>query len=103
MTCIANGRVTCSKPARYVQQLVSHWKHKMDASWEPLANGGCATFPFSDDTFATMVCKQELISIQLTTPSVERNIEMRGVIERHIERFAFREAPLSYEWALEGV
>ena len=28
----------------------------------------------------------------------ERNVHMRGVIERHIDRFAFREAPLKYEW-----
>jgi len=38
------------------------------------------------------------IAITLTTGEHDRNVHMRGVIERHIDRFAFREAPLTYEW-----
>jgi len=38
------------------------------------------------------------IAITLVTPDQERSAHMRGVIERHIDRFAFREAPLAYEW-----
>ena len=33
-----------------------------------------------------------------TNDEVRDAIRMRGVIERHIDRFAFREAPLTYEW-----
>jgi hypothetical protein len=38
------------------------------------------------------------IAITLVTADPTRNVHMRGVIERHIDRFAFREAPLTYEW-----
>jgi hypothetical protein len=38
------------------------------------------------------------ITITLTTADAADNVRMRGVIERHLDRFAFREAPLSYEW-----
>ena len=38
------------------------------------------------------------IGITLTTADHDENVRMRGVIERHIDRFAFREAPLAYEW-----
>jgi hypothetical protein len=41
------------------------------------------------------------IAITLTTGDQARNEHMRGVIERHIDRFAFREAPLTYEWNSE--
>ena len=40
----------------------------------------------------------EGIAVTLTTADQEENERMRGVIERHIDRFAFREAPLTYEW-----
>jgi hypothetical protein len=90
----ATGFATCQKPERYIQQLVSHWSHKMATSWDD----GTGTFPFSDEETATMTAQEGGIAIALTTEDPERNVHMRGVIERHIDRFAFREAPLSYEW-----
>ena len=45
-----------------------------------------------------MTARPEGIAITLVTGDRERNEHMRGVIERHIDRFAFREAPLTYEW-----
>ena len=69
----AIGFAKCEKPERYIKQLVSHWSHKMATSYDE--GDGMGAFPFS-----------------------ERNEHMRGVIERHLDRFAFREAPLSYEW-----
>ena len=90
----AQGFAKCKKPERYIQQLVSHWSHKMATSYAD----GVGTFPFSELESAVMTARPEGIAIALTTGSAERNEHMRGVIERHIDRFAFREAPLSYEW-----
>ena len=90
----ANGFAKCEKPERYIQQVVSHWSHKMATSY----NEGVGTFPFSDLESAVMTAQPGGIAITLTTAEQERNVHMRGVIERHIDRFAFREAPLSYEW-----
>ena len=94
MSVTAIGKAPCDKPERYVQQLVSHWSHKMAASWD----SGHAEFPFSDTTRATMDTAAGEITIALTTATADENVHMRGVIERHLDRFAFREAPLSYEW-----
>jgi hypothetical protein len=55
-------------------------------------------FPFSDHENAVMTARPGGIAITLVTGDEERNIHLRGVIERHIDRFAFREAPLNYEW-----
>ena len=93
---VAQGFAKCEKPERYIQQLVSHWGHKYATTYDEGDAMGC--FPFSDTESAVMTARHDGIAITLTTPDVERNAHMRGVIERHIDRFAFREAPLTYEW-----
>ena len=90
----ANGFAKCEKPERYIQQVVSHWSHKYATSYED----GVGTFPFSDTETAVMTARPGGIGITLVTADQERNVHMRGVIERHIDRFAFRESPLAYEW-----
>jgi hypothetical protein len=90
----ANGFAKCEKPERYIQQVVSHWSHKMATNYQD----GVGTFPFSDTQSAVMTARPGGIAITLVTPDQESNEHMRGVIERHIDRFAFREAPLTYEW-----
>ena len=97
---IAQGFAKCDKPERYIQQLVSHWGHKYATSYDANGSGGdgMGVFPFSDIETAVMTARPGGIAITLTTGDHERNVHMRGVIERHIDRFAFREAPLAYEW-----
>ncbi|BBC71112.1 conserved hypothetical protein [Altererythrobacter sp. B11] len=92
----ATGFAPCEKPERYIQQLVKHWSHKMATSYDE--GDGMGVFPFSDLENAVMTARPGGIAITLTTGDHERNVHMRGVIERHIDRFAFREAPLTYEW-----
>ena len=94
MSATANGFAQCEKPERYIQQVVSHWSHKMATSYVD----GTGTFPFSEHTHAVMAARPGGIAITLTTADKDENAHMRGVIERHIDRFAFREAPLTYEW-----
>ena len=92
----AQGFARCEKPERYIKQLVSHWGHKYATSYDE--GDGMGSFPFSDTESAVMTAHHDGIAITLVTPDRERNEHMRGVIERHIDRFAFREAPLTYEW-----
>ncbi len=88
------GFARCEQPERYVQQLVKHWGHKMATTYTE----GLGTFPFSDLESAVMQAMPGGIAITLTTADHDRNVHLRGVIERHLDRFAFKEAPLSYEW-----
>ena len=92
----ATGFAACEKPERYIQQLVKHWSHKMATSYDE--GDGMGAFPFSEHDNAVMQARAGGIAITLTTAGQERNVHMRGVIEQHLDRFAFREAPLSYEW-----
>jgi hypothetical protein len=92
----ATGFATCAKPERYIQQLVSHWGHQMATSYDE--GDGMGAFPFSDGEEAVMTARPGGIEITLVTGDAERNLHLRGVIERHLDRFAFREAPLDYKW-----
>ena len=96
MSSTSTGFAACEKPERYIQQLVSHWGHKMATSYDE--GDGMGVFPFSEHTNAVLTARHDGIAITLTTADQEENERMRGVIERHIDRFAFREAPLTYEW-----
>jgi len=92
----STGFAACEKPERYIQQLVSHWGHKFTTSYD--AGDGMGVFPFSEHTNVVMTAREHGIGITLTTADHDENVRMRGVVERHIDRFAFREAPLAYEW-----
>ena len=96
MSATATGLAHCEKPERYIQQLVSHWGHKFATSYDE--GDGMGVFPFSEHTNVVMTARPEGIAITLTTADMEENERMRGVVERHIDRFAFREAPLTYDW-----
>ena len=94
---VGHGFAKCGKPERYIKQLVSHWGHKMATSFDE--GDGMGSFPFSDTTSAVMTARPDGVAITLTTADHAENVRMRGVVERHLDRFAFREAPLTYEWA----
>jgi hypothetical protein len=94
MSTTAQGFAACKTPERYIKQLVSHWGHNMATNY----TDGLGAFPFDELRHATMQAHDGGIAITLVTPDAEENVRMRGVIERHIDRFAFREAPLSFEW-----
>ena len=94
--CTATGLAACEKPERYIQQLVSHWGHKFATSYDE--GDGMGLFPFSEHTNCVMTAHENGIAITLTAADLDENVRMRGVIEKHIDRFAFREAPLTYTW-----
>lgn len=96
MSSTALGFAACDKPERYIQQLVSHWGHKFATTYDE--GDGMGVFPFSENTTVVMTAHNGGIGITLTAADNDENVRMRGVVERHIDRFAFREAPLTYTW-----
>lgn len=90
----SSGFAATASGDRYVQQLVKHWSHKMVTTYAD----GVGTVPFSEAVSATLTAGADGITIALVTPTAEDDARMREVIERHLDRFAFREAPLTYRW-----
>ena len=91
---VIEGRVATASGSKYVQQLCKHWAHKLDVTVD--GDTGVVRFP---NAVATMTGEADILRIDLTADSAETAEQMKNVIERHLDRFAFREAPLAYRWS----
>ncbi|MBF9196819.1 DUF2218 domain-containing protein [Microvirga terrestris] len=79
--------------AKYLQQLCKHWSHKLDVQLSE--NKGIVRFPAA---VATMTADSGALMVRVEAEDDETLQRMRGVVASHLDRFAFREAPLPFEW-----
>ncbi|HUD28749.1 MAG TPA: DUF2218 domain-containing protein [Novosphingobium sp.] len=93
MSTIA-ATVRTESGGKYVRQLCKHWSHKLETHVE--GDTGTVTFPTA---VATMAADDSGIAIAITGEDRAEVEKLTGVVARHIDRFAFREAPLAYDWA----
>lgn len=80
--------------SRYLQQLCKHWAHKLDVSFDP-AHG---EVKLPDGALATMDAQAGALDVRIEAGDAETLERMKGVVARHLDRFAFREAPLPFDW-----
>lgn len=88
------ARVPTGSASRYLQQLAKHWSHKMEVSFT--AEEGTIVFP--NGSRLAMKADSETLDVVLHVPEGEDVERMRGVVASHLDRFAFREAPLTFDW-----
>jgi uncharacterized protein len=88
------ARVPTANGAKYLQQLCKHWSHKLDVQLSE--NEGIIRFPAA---VATMTADSETLTVQVEAEDDETLQRMKGVVASHLDRFAFREAPLPFEWS----
>lgn len=91
---VSVARAPTASASRYLQQLAKHWAHKMTVLFS--AEEGTIDFP--NGSRLTMRADADTLDLALTVPGADDVTRMREVVERHLDRFAFREAPLSYDW-----
>jgi hypothetical protein len=91
---VSVARVPTASASRYLQQLAKHWSHKMTVAFTAEE----ATIDFPNGARLVMRADTDTLDVALTVPEGEDVATMRGVVERHLDRFAFREAPLSFDW-----
>jgi len=87
------ARVPTTHGAKYLQQLCKHWSHKLDV--ELSENTGVVRFP---DAVATMTATADALAVTIEADDAQTVERMKGVVATHLDRFAFREAPLAFEW-----
>lgn len=92
---ISEGFAPTGSADRYIQQLVKHWGHKFATTYAD----GVGEVPFSETSRATFTARPDGVAIRLETADAEGAERMRGVIASHLDRFAFREAPLAFAWS----
>ena len=91
---VSIARVPTASASRYLQQLAKHWSYKMEVSYSE--QEGRIAFP--NGSLLEMRADSETLDVLLTVAHGEDVAQMRDVVARHLDRFAFREAPLTFDW-----
>ena len=91
---VSVARVPTGSASRYLQQLAKHWSHKMEVSFT--AEEGTIAFP--NGSRLEMKADTDTLDVVLSVPEGEDVERMRGVVASHLDRFAFQEAPLTFDW-----
>jgi uncharacterized protein len=94
---IATASVPTANGGKYMQQLCKHWSHKLEVDLSE--ERGVVKFQTAVATFEP-AADGLLVTIEGEEgEAVER---MKGVVASHLDRFAFREAPLPFDWKGPG-
>ncbi len=91
---VSVARVPTHSGSRYLQQLAKHWSHKMTVTFSE--EEGVITFP--NESRLEMRASDDTLDLLLRVPAGEDSARMRDVVASHLDRFAFREAPLTFDW-----
>lgn len=95
--------VPTAHASKYLQQLCKHWQHNLDVEFTP--DHGTVAFPrdargadWPDDALVTFDAGDDTLSVRIDASNDEHLAVMKDVVVRHLDRFAFREAPLTFDW-----
>jgi uncharacterized protein len=94
---IARARIQTASGVKYLQLLCKHWGHKFDVDLSD--HKGIVRFP---SAVATMEADASVLLVTIEAQEMETVERMKGVVASHLDRFAFREAPLAFEWSPGG-
>jgi len=89
--------------SRYLQQLCKHWAHNLAVEYS--ADEGRVTFPregrsgnWAGDAILTLTAAPETLECRIEASEPGQLEVLKDVVARHLDRFAFREAPLVFDW-----
>ena len=99
----STGRTPTASASRYLQQVCKHWSHSLTVEFT--SDHGTIVFPRDSrgadhpgDALATFDADSAGLTIRIEATSPEQLDGLKGVVARHVDRFAFREAPLPFTW-----
>ncbi len=100
---VATADVSTSSASRYLQQLCKHWAHNLAVTFD--ANEGRIVFPkdarglnFPGDGAVTLKALETGLVVRVDATAPEQLEGLKGAVASHLDRFAFREAPLAFDW-----
>ena len=103
MSVTSTVRVPTVNGSRYLQQLCKHWSHNLEVEFTP--EKGKVVFPrnargadWPGDATLLLEAHADTLECRLEA-SVGGQLEaLKGAVASHLDRFAFREAPLAFDW-----
>ena len=103
MSFTATANVPTTSGSKYLQQLCKHWAHNLEVSFTP--EQGKVTFPkdargadHPGDGLVTFTAAEASLGVRVDATSEGQLDGLKGAVARHLDRFAFREAPLAFDW-----
>lgn len=89
--------------SKYLQQVCKHWSHNLDVTFD--AARGRVVFPkdargasWPGDAVTTFTATEEGLECRIDATAAEQLEGLKGAVARHLDRFAFRKAPLTFDW-----
>jgi hypothetical protein len=99
----ATATVPTKLGSRYLQQLCKHWSHSLKVEFDP--QHGTVVFPRNargadhpGDGKVIFEALEAGLVVRIEASSAEQLEGLKGAAARHLDRFAFREAPLAFNW-----
>jgi len=99
----AAASVPTARASRYLQQLAKHWSHNLPVEFT--ASEGRIVFPrdargqsFPGDGVVTLKAQESALEVIVEASAPDQLDGLKSAIARHLDRFAFREAPLTFDW-----
>ena len=103
MTTNSSAQVPTTHASRYLQQLCKHWGHNLAVEFDETK--GTVTFPrnargadWPGDATLEMQAGTDALECRLDASAPGQLEALKGAVARHLDRFAFREAPLTFDW-----
>lgn len=103
MNSVSVARVPTAQGSRYLQQLCKHWSHNLAVEFDE--QNGRVVFPkdargasWSGDGVVTFTAEADALVTRIAASEPAQLEGLKGAVARHLDRFAFREAPLAFEW-----
>lgn len=103
MTFISEARAQTPNARKYALQLGKHWQHNLHVE----VDGDARRITFPRDARGASWAEDALVTLQPDEGALVCRIEasepgqmegLKRAVERHVDRFAFREGGLSYDW-----
>ena len=99
----ATASVPTPSGSKYLQQLCKHWSHNLTVEFT--ADHGTVIFPrdargadHPGDALVTFDAGADALKVRIDASSPEQLEGLKGAVARHLDRFAFREAPMPFDW-----
>lgn len=103
MTCVAEALVPTDHARKYAAQLGKHWAHNLSVSEH--ADDVHVVFPkdargadWPGDALVVLAPEEGALRCRIEASAAGQRDGLKGAVARHVDRFAFREAPLQYDW-----
>ena len=103
MTFTSTTEVPTTSASKYLQQLCKHWADNPEVKFTP--KQGTVTFHkdareanHPGDGLATFTAAEASLAMRIDATSEAQLEGLKGAAARHLDRFAFREAPLAFDW-----